>query len=94
MDSRLYARAATLMEAEVDGEIVALDREGGDVLGFNSTASEVWRLLDKPRSLGEICAAMLERYEVPADLCEQEVSALLDQLVAMRLIAVTPATDD
>jgi len=43
MADELYQRAAPLLEAEIDREIIALDRERGEVFGFNSVASDVSR---------------------------------------------------
>ena len=86
MDAMLYTRAAALLEAEVDGEIVALDREQGVVLGFNGVASDVWRLLEQPRSLDELVAALGERYEVDDAQCRTEIAALLDRLSELNLV--------
>lgn len=86
MQSRLYARATTLMEAEIDDEIVALDRAQGDVFGFNGVASDVWRLLEQPRSLDELCGELETKYAVENERCAEEVAALLDQLIEMKLV--------
>ena len=61
MQDQVYSRAAPLLEAEVDEEIVALDREQGQVFGFNLVASDVWRLLEQPRTIGELCAELEQR---------------------------------
>jgi len=39
----------------------------------------VWSMLDQPVSLAEICSRLVERYEVDAGTCEQDVGALLAQ---------------
>lgn len=74
------------MEAEIDDEIVALDRAQGDVFGFNGVASDVWRLLAQPRSIGELCGELETLYAVGNQQCAEEVAALLDQLIEMRLV--------
>jgi hypothetical protein len=79
-DSWLVSRREGLVEAEVDGEIVALHVDNGTCYGFNNTATAVWKLLDRPRRLNEICEALAGEFEVPADQCESEVLALLEDL--------------
>ena len=91
MSAMLYSRAAPLLEAEIDDEIVALDRDQGEVFGFNLVASDVWRLLEQPLSLGDLCAELEQRYEVAPDQCAREITELLDQLIEMKLIQRTPA---
>ena len=91
MSAMLYSRAAPLLEAEIDDEIVALDREQGEVFGFNLVASDVWRLLEQPLSLGDLCAQLEQRYEVEPEQCAREITELLDQLVEMKLVKRIPA---
>ena len=87
---RCYRRARVLMEAEVDDELVALDADGGLCFGFNNVATSVWKLLEQPRSLGEIEAALGQEYEVGADQCRAEVRELLNDLVARGLVKAEP----
>ena len=86
MTEIVYARAVSLMEAEIEDEIVGLDRSQGEVFGFNSVASDVWRLLETPRTASQICAEMAERYEVSADECSGDVRDLLDELIKLNLV--------
>lgn len=93
MTDPLYARAAPLLEAEIDEEIVGLDREQGEVFGFNAVASTVWRLLEQPRTARDLCVRLVESYDVPGDQCAAEVAELLDQMIEMRLVERIPAPD-
>jgi hypothetical protein len=86
MQDVLYARAASLLEAEIDDEIVGLDREQGEVFGFNKVASDVWRLLKEPQSAGNLSAELQKIYDVSADQCVAELTTLLDELVALKLV--------
>src|SRR4051794_26561237 len=72
MQNILVSRKEGLVEAEVDGEIVALHVDNGTCYGFNGTASAVWRMLDRPRRLDEICEGLVGEYEVEPDQCERE----------------------
>lgn len=85
-DDHLVRRRGGLIEAELDGEIVALHVENGTCYGFNSTATCIWRLLERPRRLGELREALLEEFDVDAGTCDRELRALLDDLAADGLI--------
>lgn len=88
-DAVRYSRAVTLLEAEIDSELVALDEAGGQCFGFNEVATDVWRLLHKPRSFHEIRAALLEAYEVDPVQCSEELEELLTDLCARGLVSKT-----
>ena len=73
-------RCQELLQADVNGEIVALNVEQGQCYGLNSVASEIWRMLEEPKSIDEICVKLTEDYDVDAAICRSEVLTLLSQL--------------
>jgi len=74
--------------AEVDGEVVALDADRGVCYGLNKVASHVWGLIDPPARIGEVCAKLVDRYEVDAATCERQVLDLLEDLRGEGLISI------
>jgi hypothetical protein len=89
----LVSRRDGLVEAEVDGEIVALHVDNGTCYGFNNTATAIWKLLDRPRRLGEICDALAGEFDVDPEECEQDVLTLLRDLESDGLVDLTPEAD-
>jgi hypothetical protein len=89
-DTNMISRNGTLLEAEVDGEIVALNVESGTCYGFNSTATRIWSMIERPRSLGEICDSLVAQFEVAPDECRRDVVALLRELQSDGLIRSDP----
>ena len=81
-DSTLLARAEGLLESEIDGEAVMMSIERGEYYGLDEVGTEIWRLLERPRSLGEICASLLERYEVEPETCRADVARFLEGLLS------------
>ena len=77
-----------LVEAEVDGEVVALSIEHGTCYGLNRVGSRIWKLIEKPIRISELCAALLAEYKVEPDVCEREVLDLLEQLRAEGMISL------
>lgn len=80
MEDSTIRRRAEMMEAEVDGELVALDVERGTCFGFNRTATRIWQLLEEPRTLDSLRDALLEDYEVDPDQCESDLIEALEQM--------------
>ncbi len=72
----------------LDGEAVILDLEGHKLMGLNPTGSFVWGLLDGRRTLAQIAAAVVERFQVSADRAEADVSAFAAVLSQRGLIEI------
>jgi hypothetical protein len=81
VDPRKFVRREELLEADVNGEIVALHVERGQCYGLNGVASEIWRMLEQPNSAGDICAKLQEDYEVDSATCEAQVTDLIAELL-------------
>ena len=87
-----YVRAVDLLEADIGNELVALEPEAGNCFGFNEVATVVWRKLAEPRSFDELRDALVADYDVSTEQCSTELKALLDDLVARRLVAIDGTT--
>ncbi len=88
----LVLRRAGLIEAEVDGELVALHVDNGTCYGFNATATRVWAMIEEPKRLRELRDALVDEYDVEPGVCEAQLLDLLkdlegDGLVELRSVA-------
>lgn len=83
----VYRRAADLLEARVDDELVALEPKRGECFGFNEVATRVWDILETPKSFDQLRDELLHLYDVSASQCTHELRVLIDDLVAKGLIA-------
>jgi hypothetical protein len=79
-----------LIDAEVDGEVVALSVEQGTCYGLNRVGSRIWKLIERPIRISDVCAALLPEYSVEPDVCEREVLDFLGQLLAQGMISLIP----
>jgi Coenzyme PQQ synthesis protein D (PqqD) len=84
----VVARGDGLIEAEVDGEILALHVDKGTCYGLNKVGSRVWQLIATPISVADLCTALVSEYKVDAATCERQVVDLLEELRAEGLIVV------
>ncbi len=85
----MIERIDGLVEAEVAGELVGLDIERGSCFGFNATATRIWHLVETPRTLGSLCAALMAEHEVDRATCLADTAAVLHVLADERLVALT-----
>lgn len=81
-------RSGTLLESEVDGEVVALSLEKGVCYGLNDVGSSLWRLVARPMRIDAACQALRAEFDVDMDTCRREVIELLEDLRREGLIEV------
>jgi hypothetical protein len=81
-----YRRRDDVLFTAVDGEVLALDAHRGQCYGMNEVASQVWDLLAEPKTIEDVCATLVERYDVPPEQCRTEVAALVEQFRADGLV--------
>jgi len=86
----LVLRRAGLIEAEVDGELVALHVDNGTCYGFNGTATRIWAMIEEPKRLGELTDALVREYDVDPETCEAQLLDLLKDLEADGLVELRP----
>ncbi|MBE9005961.1 lasso peptide biosynthesis PqqD family chaperone [Fortiea sp. LEGE XX443] len=80
--------------SELQGEVVILDIKTGAYYGLNEVGASIWNYIQSPKTVEEIQEAILAEYEIEAEVCKRDISALLKDLAAKGLIEIkndTPA---
>ncbi len=85
----LVARRAGLIEAELNGELVGLHMDNNSCYGFNLTATRIWRLIEHPKQISEICATLIVEFRVTREECEKQVLALLTEMMREGLVELS-----
>lgn len=89
-EDRMVRRTGEMIEAEVDGELVALHVDNGTCYGFNGTATRIWAMLEQPRRISELKEELLREFDVDPSTCEDQLKDLLDELAADGLVEIRP----
>lgn len=76
-----YKRHGEVLFSDVGDDLVALDVARGLCFGMNDVSAFVWKLIESPRSVDDICTRLLEEYDVAPAQCHSEVSDFLELLV-------------
>lgn len=72
-------------------DIIILDLKAGLYFSLDNVGAKVWQLIQQPRRLHEIRDAILETFDVTADVCERDLVALLHELEARNFIEIRDA---
>ena len=87
----IVVRRNTMAEAEVDGDVIALDIDKGTCYGLNKVGSRIWKIIAEPSRVADVCTRLVSEFEVDAETCEREVLSLLEELRGDDLIEVRTA---
>lgn len=78
---------------DLGGEEVILDLDSGIYYGLNEVGASIWKLIQEPKSVGEIKQAIMDEYEVQPERCETSILRLLNELAERNLIGVIDKKD-
>jgi hypothetical protein len=79
-------RADSLFWRESEGEIVALDAAVSRYFSANPSAATLWKRLVDGATEADLVDALCERYKVPRETAEADVTAFLEQLSSRGLL--------
>ena len=85
-DDALWSRCRDVVDAEVQNETVLMSVRTGRYIFMNSTASAIWRALERPGTIQTVSAAMIERFDVDDDECRRQVRELLQRLESAQMV--------
>jgi sulfur transfer complex TusBCD TusB component (DsrH family) len=94
-DQLLYMREKDILARSFADEVLLAAPRRSEIDQLKGPAADVWDLLDRPRTLADIVEELKKRYGgAPVERVQDDVQALLDDLVARGWIrAVTDADD-
>lgn len=91
-DTKRIARVSPgTLYREVRGEAVLLHLDTGEYFGLDEVANRVWQLIVEKSDLDEVETAMRQEFEVDQDLLSNDLSRLIEDLLAKGLIEIDRA---
>lgn len=83
-----YVRNSAVLSANLGlDEKALLSAARGRYYGLNGPASRIWDLLATPRSVAEICEALMAEFEVDLATCLHDTTGLVAELLQEGLIS-------
>ena len=81
-------RNAVVIDAQIDGEVVAMNVVTGYCYGLNSVGSRIWQILESSVRVSGVCGQLNAEFEVEPETCERQVLGLLKEMHAEDLIKI------
>lgn len=81
---------ADVLTAEIGDETVALQTSAETYYGIEGIGTRVWELLQEPRTVAELQAAIAREYDVDRRRCRRDLDAFLAELVEKQLVERLP----
>lgn len=78
--------AGGVLSSELGMEHVLLNLRDGTYYGLEEAGSDIWRLIQKPIAVDELCRAITETYDVEPEQCRKDVGMLLRDLADRGLV--------
>jgi len=72
-------------------DTVILDLKAGLYFSLDNVGTVIWQLIQQPKSVKDLRAAILETFEVAPEVCERDLRALLQELVGKNLVEIRDA---
>jgi hypothetical protein len=88
--STVVKRSDNQVFCVLDDEVALLNLDRACYFGLNDTGAHIWQSLETPRSIEDLCQAVLAQFEVTADVCRQDV---LDFLASMQEAGLIETVD-
>lgn len=92
MDSTSLTASTTIVAAEpvlsttIDGETVILHKGVERYYGLNDVGTFIWKLLEEPRTVEEICEEVMNEYDVGYQRCKNDVEDIVSEMNKKELI--------
>jgi hypothetical protein len=80
------------ISCDLGEEVAILGMKNSVYYGLNPVGARVWCLLQRPRSIGEICQTIVGEYEVTAERCQGDLIKLLQQMLNEGLVELSNDT--
>lgn len=79
-------RKEGIMTADMKGSAVMLDIETGKYYNLGEVGGEIWMLLEKQKTVGELLDALTKSYNVSREQCRRDTLPFLEVLVKRGLL--------
>jgi hypothetical protein len=78
--------ADNVLSSKIDEEVILMSIENDRYFSLDLPASRIWELLETPHSLNELCARLMEEYEIEEDACRKDTEEFLREMAEKKLI--------
>jgi Coenzyme PQQ synthesis protein D (PqqD) len=92
LESSIVVASSEQISSDLGDEAVILNLKSGVYHGLNEVGARVWSFIQQAKSVKEILEMLLQEYEVNVEQCNNDLIALLSDLLAAELICISNET--
>lgn len=82
----VLVRTDHCLTSEVGDELVMMDVDSGQYFSLDAIGCDIWRRLERPVRVADLCAALEQAYAAPLEVITGDVLRLLDQMAGKGLV--------
>lgn len=86
--SDTVARRPGRLHREVEGRVVLMSLESGDIFELNALARQIWFAIEQPVAVSGLCEQLATQTGASAETVRRDTLTFLDQLAQHRLVTV------
>ncbi|MPR32606.1 PqqD family protein [Salmonirosea aquatica] len=87
LSNKKFSLSTAQVSSNMADEVVILNHDKGMYYGLSEVGALVWSALESgPKSFDELCELVMNEYEVDRVNCEEDIAALLDELLREKLV--------
>lgn len=86
-----FRQSSDVVFRDVGGETILLDSRRGTYFALNEVGAAAWQLIDGGVRLQEVCAGLVERYEVTSETAWTDLVELVEELERHGLVEIATA---
>ncbi|ANF95853.1 lasso peptide biosynthesis PqqD family chaperone [Paenibacillus bovis] len=90
-DTQKITQNSNYIASDMNGEKVMLDIESGKYYNLGAIGGRIWDISEKPVTVDEIVAVLVQEYDVAQDVCKQQVSVFVEKMLQEGLVEVNGA---
>lgn len=87
-DSIVKRKHQDLLSSQLGDDLVFMDNNNGDYLGFNKVANDIWKQLESPAKVQDLIDYLLTKYNVSEQQCKANLLAFLKQLQKRQMLII------
>lgn len=87
LSNKKFKLSTEQVSSNMADEVVILNHDKGMYYGLSEVGALVWSALENgPKSFEELCELVMAEYDIDCTTCEEDISALLNDLLREKLV--------
>ncbi len=88
LNQQKFIQNKNYIASDMNGEKVMLDVQSGKYYNLGTIGGRIWDLSAQASTVEEIVSRLMEEYEVSQDVCTQQVSTFIGQMLSEGLVEI------